>query len=164
MDFFFFFWAISRIDHINVTTCIFLFPQSVFDAWTKHREHILHQHVWENLSHSSCAESFPQLLRPSLERQNSLHSTRGPTLSDPVMLTLKCCLYARPYTVCSHVKSFSLADFQSVREEEKEVYRQLLAMVSGGQSSFFHDGTSNPGIRSHRDLWVSGYSPSLVAT
>ncbi|XP_060793429.1 sentrin-specific protease 1 [Neoarius graeffei] len=41
---------------------------------------------------------------------------------------------------------------ESVREEEKEVYRQLLAMVSGGQSSFFHDGTSNPGIRSHRDF------------
>ncbi|XP_017342708.1 sentrin-specific protease 1 isoform X1 [Ictalurus punctatus] len=41
---------------------------------------------------------------------------------------------------------------ESVREEEKEVYRQLLAMVSGGQSSFFHDSTPNPGIRSHRDF------------
>ncbi|MCI4387641.1 hypothetical protein PGIGA_G00076500 [Pangasianodon gigas] len=41
---------------------------------------------------------------------------------------------------------------ESVREEEKEVYRRLLAMVSGGQSSFFHDSTSNPGIRSHRDF------------
>ncbi|XP_036447969.1 sentrin-specific protease 1 [Colossoma macropomum] len=40
---------------------------------------------------------------------------------------------------------------ESVREEEKEVYRQLLSMVSGGQSSFFHD-SSHPGIRSHRDF------------
>ncbi|KAK3547321.1 hypothetical protein QTP86_018858 [Hemibagrus guttatus] len=41
---------------------------------------------------------------------------------------------------------------ESVREEEKEVYKQLLAMVSGGQSSFFHENTSNPAIRSHRDF------------
>lgn len=40
---------------------------------------------------------------------------------------------------------------ESVREEEKEVYRQLLSMVSDGQSSFFCDG-SHPGIRSHRDF------------
>ncbi|KAM9444781.1 sentrin-specific protease 1 isoform 2-T2 [Clarias gariepinus] len=41
---------------------------------------------------------------------------------------------------------------ESVREEEKEVYRQLLSMVSGGQSSFVSDSSSNPGIRSHRDF------------
>ncbi|KAI5095976.1 sentrin-specific protease 1, partial [Silurus meridionalis] len=41
---------------------------------------------------------------------------------------------------------------ESVRKEEKEVYRQLLAIVSGGQSSFFSDSLSNPGIRSHRDF------------
>ncbi|XP_066526995.1 sentrin-specific protease 1 [Hoplias malabaricus] len=41
---------------------------------------------------------------------------------------------------------------ESVRGEEKEVYRQLLAMVSGGQSSFFQDGTSPRGFRSHRDF------------
>uniref|UniRef100_A0A8B9HYX6 Si:dkey-21c19.3 n=1 Tax=Astyanax mexicanus TaxID=7994 RepID=A0A8B9HYX6_ASTMX len=40
---------------------------------------------------------------------------------------------------------------ESVREEEKEVYRQLLSVVSDGQSSFFCDG-SHPGIRSHRDF------------
>ncbi|XP_047662889.1 sentrin-specific protease 1 isoform X2 [Tachysurus fulvidraco] len=44
---------------------------------------------------------------------------------------------------------------ESVREEEKEVYRQLLAMVSGSQSSFFHDCTSNPTIRSHRDFFLT---------
>ncbi|TRY54301.1 hypothetical protein DNTS_021281 [Danionella cerebrum] len=38
-----------------------------------------------------------------------------------------------------------------VREEEKEVYRQLLAMVSGGHSTFL-DGNSHSGIRSHRDF------------
>ncbi|XP_051516938.1 sentrin-specific protease 1-like isoform X2 [Myxocyprinus asiaticus] len=41
---------------------------------------------------------------------------------------------------------------ESVREEEKEVYRQLLAMVSGGQSAFLHDGSSRSSIRSHRDF------------
>nr|XP_055043687.1 sentrin-specific protease 1 [Misgurnus anguillicaudatus] len=41
---------------------------------------------------------------------------------------------------------------ESVRVEEKEVYRQLLAMVSGGQSSFLHDGSSHSSIRSHRDF------------
>ncbi|XP_030623839.1 sentrin-specific protease 1 [Chanos chanos] len=41
---------------------------------------------------------------------------------------------------------------ESVREEEKEVYRQLLAMVSGGQSSLFHDGSSHSSLRSHRDF------------
>ncbi|KAK2885563.1 hypothetical protein QQF64_021042 [Cirrhinus molitorella] len=41
---------------------------------------------------------------------------------------------------------------ESVREEEKEVYRQLLAMVSGGQSTFLQDGSSHSSIRSHRDF------------
>ncbi|XP_051947993.1 sentrin-specific protease 1-like isoform X2 [Xyrauchen texanus] len=41
---------------------------------------------------------------------------------------------------------------ESVREEEKEVYRQLLAVVSGGQSTFIHDGGSHSSIRSHRDF------------
>ncbi|KAG5282545.1 hypothetical protein AALO_G00057210 [Alosa alosa] len=41
---------------------------------------------------------------------------------------------------------------ESVREEEKEVYRQLLAMVSGGQSSLFQNGSSHGGLRSHRDF------------
>lgn len=41
---------------------------------------------------------------------------------------------------------------QSVREEEKDVYRLLLTMVSGGQSSFVHNGSSHAIVRSHRDL------------
>ncbi|XP_056588792.1 sentrin-specific protease 1 isoform X1 [Triplophysa dalaica] len=41
---------------------------------------------------------------------------------------------------------------ESVRAEEKEVYRQLLAMVSGGQSSFLRDGSSHSSIRSQRDF------------
>ncbi|KAM9350866.1 sentrin-specific protease 1 [Symphorus nematophorus] len=41
---------------------------------------------------------------------------------------------------------------ESVREEEKEVYRQLLTMVSGGQSSFLHNGSSHTIVRSHRDF------------
>lgn len=40
---------------------------------------------------------------------------------------------------------------ESVREEEKEVYRQLLTMVSGGQS-FLHNGSSHTIVRSHRDF------------
>ncbi|CAB1330116.1 unnamed protein product [Coregonus sp. 'balchen'] len=40
---------------------------------------------------------------------------------------------------------------ESVREEEKEVYRQLLAMVSGGQSSCLN-GSSHGFPHSHRDL------------
>ncbi|KAM7404737.1 hypothetical protein PAMP_012057 [Pampus punctatissimus] len=40
----------------------------------------------------------------------------------------------------------------SVREEEKEVYRQLLTMVSGGQSSCLHNGSSHAFMRSHRDF------------
>ncbi|KAM9855422.1 sentrin-specific protease 1 [Aulostomus maculatus] len=41
---------------------------------------------------------------------------------------------------------------ESVREEEKEVYRQLLTMVSGGQSSFLRNGSSHAIVRSHRDF------------
>ncbi|KAM8862965.1 sentrin-specific protease 1 isoform 1-T1 [Spinachia spinachia] len=41
---------------------------------------------------------------------------------------------------------------QSVCEDEKEVYRQLLAMVSGGQSSSHHNGSSHAIVRSHRDF------------
>uniref|UniRef100_A0A672H5C4 Sentrin-specific protease 1-like n=1 Tax=Salarias fasciatus TaxID=181472 RepID=A0A672H5C4_SALFA len=41
---------------------------------------------------------------------------------------------------------------ESIREEEKEVYRQLLTMVSAGQSSFLHNGSSHTIVRSHRDL------------
>ncbi|XP_027144158.1 sentrin-specific protease 1 isoform X1 [Larimichthys crocea] len=41
---------------------------------------------------------------------------------------------------------------ESVCEEEKEVYRQLLTMVSGGQSSFLHNGSSHAIMRSHRDF------------
>ncbi|XP_075952149.1 sentrin-specific protease 1 isoform X1 [Anarhichas minor] len=41
---------------------------------------------------------------------------------------------------------------QSVCEEEKEVYRQLLTMVSGGQSSLHHNGSSHAFVRSHRDF------------
>ncbi|CAN9516106.1 unnamed protein product [Ophioblennius macclurei] len=41
---------------------------------------------------------------------------------------------------------------ESVREEEKEVYRQLLTMVSAGQSSFLHNGSSHTIVRSHRDF------------
>uniref|UniRef100_A0A3P8VEG1 SUMO specific peptidase 1 n=1 Tax=Cynoglossus semilaevis TaxID=244447 RepID=A0A3P8VEG1_CYNSE len=41
---------------------------------------------------------------------------------------------------------------ESVREEEKEVYRQLLSMVSGGQSSFLRSGSSHAIVRSHRDF------------
>lgn len=48
--------------------------------------------------------------------------------------------------------SLSLAFAQSVREEEKDVYRLLLTMVSGGQSSFVHNGSSRTIVRSHRDL------------
>ncbi|KAF7649576.1 hypothetical protein LDENG_00139330 [Lucifuga dentata] len=41
---------------------------------------------------------------------------------------------------------------ESIREEEKEVYRQLLTMVSGGQSSFLHNYSSHAIMRSHRDF------------
>lgn len=41
---------------------------------------------------------------------------------------------------------------ESIREEEKEIYRQLLTMVSGGQSTFLHNGTTHTCVRSHRDF------------
>lgn len=47
-----------------------------------------------------------------------------------------------------------LAFIQSIRQEEKEIYRQLLTMVSGGQSSCVHNGSSHTIVRSHRDLYV----------
>uniref|UniRef100_A0A672H5C1 Sentrin-specific protease 1-like n=1 Tax=Salarias fasciatus TaxID=181472 RepID=A0A672H5C1_SALFA len=52
-------------------------------------------------------------------------------------------------TLMSLFSSFVL---QSIREEEKEVYRQLLTMVSAGQSSFLHNGSSHTIVRSHRDF------------
>uniref|UniRef100_A0A3B4WLN0 SUMO specific peptidase 1 n=1 Tax=Seriola lalandi dorsalis TaxID=1841481 RepID=A0A3B4WLN0_SERLL len=51
-----------------------------------------------------------------------------------------------------YVSWFSCVFVQSVCEEEKEVYRQLLTMVSGGQSSFLHNGSSHAFMRSHRDF------------
>ncbi|MBN3296176.1 SENP1 protease, partial [Amia calva] len=41
---------------------------------------------------------------------------------------------------------------ESVREEEKEVYRQLLSMVCGGFSPSSRDSGSCTSLRSHRDL------------
>lgn len=41
---------------------------------------------------------------------------------------------------------------ESICEEEKEIYRQLLSIVSGGQSSFLHTGNSHAIVRSHRDF------------
>ncbi|KAJ8258251.1 hypothetical protein GJAV_G00194820 [Gymnothorax javanicus] len=41
---------------------------------------------------------------------------------------------------------------ESIRVEEKEVYRQLLAMVSEGQSALYRDGTPCAALHSHRDL------------
>uniref|UniRef100_A0A8C8DPL8 SUMO specific peptidase 1 n=1 Tax=Oryzias sinensis TaxID=183150 RepID=A0A8C8DPL8_9TELE len=43
---------------------------------------------------------------------------------------------------------------ESICEEEKEIYRQLLTIVTGGQSSFLHNGSSHTIVRSHRDLYV----------
>uniref|UniRef100_A0AAY5EAU2 Ubiquitin-like protease family profile domain-containing protein n=1 Tax=Electrophorus electricus TaxID=8005 RepID=A0AAY5EAU2_ELEEL len=44
---------------------------------------------------------------------------------------------------------------ESVREEEKEVYRQLLAVVSGRHSSFYPRWQLSSGIRSHRDFFLT---------
>uniref|UniRef100_A0A3Q1JQ64 Ubiquitin-like protease family profile domain-containing protein n=1 Tax=Anabas testudineus TaxID=64144 RepID=A0A3Q1JQ64_ANATE len=41
---------------------------------------------------------------------------------------------------------------EAVCAEEKEVYRQLLTMVSDGQSSCLHNGSSHAIVRSHRDF------------
>uniref|UniRef100_A0A3P9KCB7 Si:dkey-21c19.3 n=1 Tax=Oryzias latipes TaxID=8090 RepID=A0A3P9KCB7_ORYLA len=41
---------------------------------------------------------------------------------------------------------------ESICEEEKEIYRQLLTIVTGGQSSFLHNGSSHSIVRSHRDF------------
>uniref|UniRef100_A0A8C6WMM2 Si:dkey-21c19.3 n=1 Tax=Neogobius melanostomus TaxID=47308 RepID=A0A8C6WMM2_9GOBI len=41
---------------------------------------------------------------------------------------------------------------ESICEDEKEIYRQLLSIVSGGQSSFLHSGNSHAIVRSHRDF------------
>ncbi|KAJ0036787.1 hypothetical protein NQD34_005464 [Periophthalmus magnuspinnatus] len=40
---------------------------------------------------------------------------------------------------------------ESICEEEKEIYRQLLSIVSGGQSAF-HTGNTHAILRSHRDF------------
>ncbi|XP_072306023.1 sentrin-specific protease 1 [Eucyclogobius newberryi] len=40
---------------------------------------------------------------------------------------------------------------ESICEDEKEIYRQLLSIVSGGQSAF-HTGNSHAILRSHRDF------------
>uniref|UniRef100_A0A673BSA3 Si:dkey-21c19.3 n=1 Tax=Sphaeramia orbicularis TaxID=375764 RepID=A0A673BSA3_9TELE len=44
---------------------------------------------------------------------------------------------------------------ESVREEEKEIYRQLLTMVSGGQSTFPHNGSSTRCLVGERDVCSS---------
>lgn len=41
---------------------------------------------------------------------------------------------------------------ESICAEEKEIYRQLLSIVSGGQSSFLHTGNPHAIVRSHRDF------------
>uniref|UniRef100_A0A667YTD6 SUMO specific peptidase 1 n=1 Tax=Myripristis murdjan TaxID=586833 RepID=A0A667YTD6_9TELE len=43
---------------------------------------------------------------------------------------------------------------ESIREDEKEVYRQLLTMVSGGQSSFLHNGSSHAILILHSNLFL----------
>nr|XP_020474639.1 sentrin-specific protease 1-like isoform X2 [Monopterus albus] len=51
-----------------------------------------------------------------------------------------------------HGAQYSCTVQESVREEEKEIYRQLLTMVSGGQSSLLHNCSPHSIVRSHRDF------------
>uniref|UniRef100_A0A1A8PMF7 SUMO1/sentrin specific peptidase 1 n=1 Tax=Nothobranchius rachovii TaxID=451742 RepID=A0A1A8PMF7_9TELE len=55
---------------------------------------------------------------------------------------------------------------ESVCEEEKEIYRQLLAMVSGGQSSFLDNGSSHNVVRSNRDFgsFLTSHRPLQVSS
>uniref|UniRef100_A0A1A7XV92 SUMO1/sentrin specific peptidase 1 n=1 Tax=Iconisemion striatum TaxID=60296 RepID=A0A1A7XV92_9TELE len=56
--------------------------------------------------------------------------------------------------------------YQSIREEEKEIYRQLLAMVSGGQSSVLDNGISHTIVRSNRDFgsFLTSHRPLQVSS
>uniref|UniRef100_A0A3P9Q869 SUMO specific peptidase 1 n=1 Tax=Poecilia reticulata TaxID=8081 RepID=A0A3P9Q869_POERE len=47
---------------------------------------------------------------------------------------------------------------ESIREEEKEIYRQLLTMVSGGQSTVLHNGSAHTFVRSHRDFFLTSHT------
>ncbi|XP_068996649.1 sentrin-specific protease 1 [Embiotoca jacksoni] len=79
---------------------------------------------------SSCTSMYEKTF-PIKVLQSPTHSTSSGRVNSP-----------RPHCTAQ----------ESVREEEKDVYRQLLTMVSGGQSSFLHNGSSHAIVRSHRDF------------
>lgn len=106
---------------------------------------------------------------PRLGRPLNLRLHRSPSVSSsPVSSRGSSCytsMYDKTFPFASGDASFSTAHRpphprsatrctaqESVRDEEKAVYRQLLAMVSGGQLSLFHNGSSHGAIRSHRDF------------
>ncbi|KAM7411900.1 hypothetical protein PAMA_021736 [Pampus argenteus] len=106
--------------------------------------------------------STPRLGRPLNLR---LHAT--PSLFSGVGITSSSCtsMYEKTFpikvvqspthsTSSDHIRRAkpNCTAQESVREEEKEVYRQLLTMVSGGQSSCLHNGSSHAFMRSHRDF------------
>ncbi|KAF1390483.1 hypothetical protein PFLUV_G00058540 [Perca fluviatilis] len=86
--------------------------------------------LYSGVANSSCTSMYEKTF-PIKVVQSPTHSTSSGRMHN-----------ARP---CSTAQ-------ESVCDEEKEVYRQLLTMVSGGQSSFLHNGSSHAIVRSHRDF------------
>ncbi|KAM3618045.1 uncharacterized protein V6R79_014436 [Siganus canaliculatus] len=85
--------------------------------------------LFSGVTNSSCTSLYEKTF-PIKVMQSPTHSTSSGRIHR-----------ARPHCTAQ----------ESVREEEKEVYRQLLTMVSAGQSSFLHNG-SHAIVRSHRDF------------
>ncbi|XP_078111148.1 sentrin-specific protease 1 [Sander vitreus] len=86
--------------------------------------------LYSGVANNSCTSMYEKTF-PIKVVQSPTHSTSSGRMHN-----------ARP---CSTAQ-------ESVCDEEKEVYRQLLTMVSGGQSSFLHNGSSHAIVRSHRDF------------
>lgn len=111
---------------------------------------------------SITTESHPA---PRLGRPLNLRSYGTPSLSRGATSSICTSMYEKTFpikvvqspthsTSSGHIHRARLhcTAQESVREEEKEVYRQLLTMVSAGQSSFLLNGSSHAIMRSHRDF------------
>uniref|UniRef100_A0A3B3DN67 SUMO specific peptidase 1 n=1 Tax=Oryzias melastigma TaxID=30732 RepID=A0A3B3DN67_ORYME len=108
-----------------------------------------------NVSPSATSKSHlnPRLGRPLNFRPHGASSSSGTSMYEKTF-PIKLVQSPTHSTSSSHLprtKQHCTAQ-ESICEEEKEIYRQLLTIVTGGQSSFLHNGSSHTIVRSHRDF------------
>ncbi|XP_062871514.1 sentrin-specific protease 1 [Trichomycterus rosablanca] len=155
---------INKSDYLRTEQSVTIAKSSRRHVHTNHPPHEMHKTNGNSVS--ACTSKpcpSPRLGRPlclNPSRLPSRFSTPGPSAGNSSFTSM----YEKTFPIrvvqnsspCSSSRNWRgrthCTAQESVREEEKEVYRQLLAIVSDGQSSSLLDSSSPTGLRSHRDF------------